>query len=102
MVRLPVMPAESEDGPLAVLSSADGTRLAVATGKSDVALYRFDSREWTAFRCDCDASALTPLRGNAVFRLGGAAGETLWILDGDSPEPRLAFVPAAQQREEQQ
>jgi hypothetical protein len=101
IVRLPVMPAGSADGPLAVVSSADGALLAVATGKSDVALYRVATGQWTGFHCDCDAAALAPLRGNAVFRLGGAAGETLWILDADSEEPRLAFVPAAQ-REEQQ
>jgi hypothetical protein len=95
------MPAGSADGPLAVVSSADGALLAVATGKSDVALYRVATGQWTGFHCDCEAAAIAPLRGNAVFQLGGAAGETLWILDADSEEPRLAFVPAAQ-REEQQ
>jgi hypothetical protein len=98
---LPQRPSANSDGPFAIASSADGKFLAVAAGRSAPALYEFATGEWTEFRCDCDATALAPLNGNAVFRLGDAPGRTLWILDADSPKPRLVFVPAAQPPEVQ-
>jgi hypothetical protein len=100
--QLPERPSANSDGPFAIASSADGKFLAVASGRSASTLYSVAAGGSTEFRCDCDATALAPLTGNAVFRLGDAPGRTLWILDADSPEPRMVFVPAAQPPEVQQ
>jgi hypothetical protein len=41
---------------------------------------------------------LAPLRGNSVFRLTDGADGPVWLLDADSPQPRISFVAAGESR----
>jgi DNA-binding beta-propeller fold protein YncE len=99
------------DAPVAVASSVDGASLAVLMGNplragravrggarhpagSVAGILNVASRQWISVQCACEATTLIPLRGNAVFRLTDAAGQPVWLLDGDAGQPRAAFVPA--------
>ena len=111
--------------PLRIASTADGASLAVfasvietpaksdgsgssrpaqpaanplpAARKTVVGLLRVADSTWNPLECQCEASGLFPLSGNAVFGLTQRTDQPLWILDGDSVQPRVAFVPAVSQ-----
>jgi hypothetical protein len=111
--------------PLRVASSADGASFAVlasvvdvhtkaaapgsshpprqaavgvsAARKRVVGLLRVADLTWNPVDCRCEASGLYPLSGNAVFGLTQRTDQPLWILDADSAQPRVAFVPAVSQ-----
>jgi hypothetical protein len=92
--------ATTADGisqPLAVASSADGRWLIVAN-QNGAAVLRLDLTRQSAsdqVACSgCTASKLTPLGGNSSFLLSDVGSGPIWTFDGDSPSPRIVFIPA--------
>jgi hypothetical protein len=80
--------------PVAVAVSKDGKRAFVAnSGSRDVAAIDLASTGITITSCLCSPSQLTPLDGNAVFRLTEPSAGPMWLFDGDAGEPRIVFVP---------
>ena len=75
-------------------ASTDGSRVFAATRAGEVVIRDLRSSMRTSVTCGCTPVALAPLRGNAVFRLNGMGDGPLWVIDGDSAEPRVLFVAA--------
>jgi hypothetical protein len=91
--------ATSSDGvtqPTAVASSSDGRWLIVAN-QNGASILRLDLTRQSApaqVACNCTAIKLAPLTGNSTFLLSDLASGPLWTFDGDSPSPRILFIPA--------
>jgi hypothetical protein len=83
--------------PSAVAVSADGRLAAVLNNGSSV--LRLDlsgkSASVTAL-CHCAPTELEPLAGNFAFRLNEPGAGTVWAFDGNSPQPRIFFIPSEQ------
>jgi len=47
--------------------------------------------------CDFAVTALDPMSTSAVFRLNDGSGGPVYLYDASGPEPRVVFVPAAQE-----
>ena len=77
---------------VAVAASGDRSRLFIATRSGRIVIHELASSSETSLMCACEPAALTPLRGNAVFRLNEMGNGPLWLLDADSPQPRISFV----------
>ncbi len=94
--------AATADGvrqPIAVASSSDGRWLIVAN-QNGAAILRLDLTRQTAptqIACRCSAVGLTPLSGNNTFLLSAVDTGPVWTFDGDSPSPRVVFIPAIKQ-----
>src|SRR5262249_2015717 len=78
----------------AVAEAGDGSRVFIATRSGRVVIHDLRSSVETSVTCACSPGVLTPLRGNAVFRLNEMGDGPLWLLDADSTEPRILFVAA--------
>ena len=78
----------------AVAASADGARVVVASHSGRLTIFDPRTGSSASVRCACVPRLLAPLRGNAVFRLNDAGDGPVWLLDADSPEPRISFVAA--------
>jgi hypothetical protein len=91
--------AAEKDGissPVAVSVSADNLRVFVANaGSGTIATLDLAGGAPLLVPCECALTGLERLQGNAVFRLTEPAGEPLWVFDGDPPQARIVFVPAA-------
>jgi hypothetical protein len=91
--------ATSSDGvtqPTAVASSSDGRWLIVAN-QNGASILRLDLTRQSApaqVACNCTATKLAPLTGNSTFLLSDLTSGPLWTFDGDSPSPRILFIPA--------
>ena len=79
---------------VAVAASSDGARLFSAMRDGNIAIHDLRSSTAATVSCGCAPGVLARLRGNAVFRLNEVGDGPLWLLDGDSPEPRILFVAA--------
>jgi hypothetical protein len=91
--------AAEKDGissPVGVSVSRDNLRVFVANaGSGSIASLDLAGGAPLLVACDCALTSLERLHGNAVFRLTEPSGEPLWVFDGDAPEARVVFVPAA-------
>jgi len=86
--------ADGVSQPVALASSADGSRAVVAnSGAAPLLVLDFESGRHSTFACPCRTVAAEPLAGNAVFRLTAPGASQLWLLDAERPDPRLFFVP---------
>ncbi len=92
-VTLYSMPGSS-DGAVVVASSADGRRIAVLNGGSNIALVSIADGQTATIDCECAPTGLDALNGNAVFRLTDSLAAPLWLLDGTAADPAIVFVPA--------
>jgi len=91
--------ATSSDGvaqPTAIASSSDGRWLIVAN-QNGASILRVDLTRQSAtsqVACSCTATRLARLNGNSTFLLSDLSTGPLWTFDGDSPSPRILFIPA--------
>jgi hypothetical protein len=90
----PQILADGLDGVLSAAASTDGSRIAIGTASGAIEILDRAAGTRRTLRCACVPAALTPLRGNAVFRLNDPGDGPLWILDAGAVEPRLLFVAA--------
>jgi len=80
--------------PIAVAVSNDNKHVFVASSSTGLVTgVELSGGSVTVTSCPCSPSGLTPLNGNAIFRLTEPFGSALWLFDGDSPRPRTVFVP---------
>jgi hypothetical protein len=77
---------------VAVAASADRSRVFIAMRSGRIVMHELASSSETSLACACEPAVLTPLRGNAVFRLNEMDNGPLWLLDADAPQPRISFV----------
>ncbi|QNI32850.1 hypothetical protein H7849_02285 [Alloacidobacterium dinghuense] len=91
--------ASTADGvtqPVAVASSSDGRWIVVANQSGTI--LRLDltrqSAPAQAVCKSCTAPKLIPLGGNSTFLLSDLTSGPIWTFDGDSPSPRIVFIPA--------
>jgi hypothetical protein len=82
----------------AVAASTDGSRLFIASRSGQITIRDARTGATTSVQCACSPRMLAPLRGNSVFRLTDNADGPLWLLDADSPQPRISFVAAGVSR----
>jgi len=88
--------ADGVQDPVAVETSWDGRRAFVANaGPGSVLVVDLSGGTSLLIPCDCQTTGLIRLAGNAVFRLDEPRMGPLAVLDADSTEPRVVFVPAA-------
>jgi hypothetical protein len=90
----PQVLADGLAGVLSAAASVDGARIVIATASGAIDILDRTAGTRRTLECACLPGALTPLRGNAVFRLNDAGDGPLWILDAGAAEPRLLFVAA--------
>jgi hypothetical protein len=81
-------------GVMALAASSDGSSVFAATRAGEIVTYDLRTLTRTSLSCGCAPTTLAPLRGKAVFRLTDLGSGPLWVLDADSPDPRIVFVPA--------
>lgn len=91
--------ATAADGvaqPTAIASSSDGRWLIVANQKGAVLRLDLTRRSAPAVvTCSsCTSMKLIPLTGNSSFLLSDLTSGPIWTFDGDSPSPRVVFIPA--------
>lgn len=80
--------------PVAVAVTEDGRRAVIAGSGGVIAVAGLEDGSFAFASCDCEPLGLERMQGNAVFRLSHASGTPILMLDADSPEPRVVFVPA--------
>lgn len=91
--------ATSSDGvaqPTAIAASFDARWLIVAN-QNGTSVLRVDLTHQSApaqIACSCTATRLARLNGNSTFLLSDLNTGPLWTFDGDSPSPRIVFIPA--------
>jgi hypothetical protein len=94
--------AEEKDGvmvPRAVAVASDGRQVVVLNEQSKgLVIVSLDGATPAKLACDCVATGLFRLEGNAVFRLTGLSAGPAWVYDGDGAQPRVVFVPPASER----
>lgn len=81
--------------PTAIAASADGGWVTVAN-HNGAAVLRLDLSGQTPpaqIACNCTISTLAPLRGNSTFLISRLTTGPVWTFDGDSPSPRIVFIP---------
>lgn len=82
------------DGPVAVAVSRDGKYGYVANASSKTILtLEFAGGPPVLHSCHCTPATLSPMNGNAVFRLTDPSQAPMWLFDGDARTPRIVFVP---------
>ena len=82
--------------PKSVAAAEDASRVVVASDLTkDLVVVDPAGGPSLKLACDCAPTGLSRLQGNAVFRLTELSSDRMWVLDGDSPEPRLVFVSPA-------
>ena len=89
--------AEGVAQPIAIAASADG-RWVTVSNHNGAAVLRLDLSGGTPpsqVACSCTISTLTPLQGNDIFLLSRLKTGPVWTFDGDSPSPRIVFIPWA-------
>ena len=82
--------------PFAVAASRDD-HWAVAADRADGSLLRVDLTGITTpvqSKCTCSPTQLSALNGNAVFELAPPGASPGWMIEADSPESRVLFIPA--------
>jgi hypothetical protein len=84
-------------GPVALNISLNGN-LVVANGRtSNILLLDSGGVPIGTYPCQVAPTVLTRLNGNTVFLLNiFSNNDPLWLFDGDSPTPRVMFVPVDQ------
>jgi hypothetical protein len=82
----------------AVAASPDGSRLFIAGRSGRVTIHDTRTGTTASVQCACSPRMLAPLRGDSVFRLTDGADGPVWLLDADSPQPRISFVAAGESR----
>jgi hypothetical protein len=82
----------------AVAASTDGSRVFIAGRSGRVTIHDTRTGATASVQCACSPRMLAPLKGNSVFRLTDGADGPMWLLDADSPQPRIAFVAAGESR----
>jgi hypothetical protein len=90
--------AGPDDGilqPLAVAFSLDGLRALIANSGGNLVQLDLSGAPPQSFSCQCKIAGLHRLAGSSVFRLTDPSGGPLIVFDGDAPQPRILFVPAA-------
>jgi len=94
--------AAATDGvtrPSAVAASADGRWLIIANQGGNTIL-RLDLNHQSPpeqIACNCTATNLIPLSGNSTFLISDLGSGPVWTFDGDSPSPRIVFIPGVRQ-----
>lgn len=82
------------DGPVAVAVSRDGKYGYVANASSKTILtLELAGGPPVLHSCHCTPATLSPMSGNAVFRLTDPSQAPMWLFDGDARTPRIVFVP---------
>jgi hypothetical protein len=90
--------AGPDDGiaePLSVEFSLDGLRAFVANSAGNLVQLDLAGAPPQALSCQCRITGLHRLAGNSVFRLTDPSDGPLIVFDGDTPQARILFVPAA-------
>jgi hypothetical protein len=87
--------AVERDGEALAISRDNRRAFAADPARHAVLILPLDGGPDSTVECGCAPVDLDPLAGNAVFRVTGAAGRRIWLLDADAAEPRFVFVPAA-------
>ena len=89
--------ATEKDGisaPRAVEVSSDNRRAFVAnSGRGDVVILDLTGGVLSRLSCPCAVSGFERLKGPSRFRLTPVTEAPLWVLDGDTEEARVVFVP---------
>ena len=91
-----VLVAGERDGltrPLAV-AVAENNRKVFAAVAGGVAVTTLDGSPLTVLACPCSPSGLHRLKGNSVFRLNEPSNGPIFVLDAETAEPRVLFVPS--------
>jgi DNA-binding beta-propeller fold protein YncE len=91
----PQILADGLDGVLGAAVSLDDARVVIGSASGAVVILDRTAGTRQTLGCSCTPGALSPLRGNSVFRLNDPGDGPLWILDAAGPEPRLLFVAAS-------
>jgi len=94
-------PKEDVAAPVAVALSHDGKRAFVANSKSGIiAILDLQSKtEIGKLSCGCMPTGLERLAGDDVFRLTEPSSGPMWVLEVDSLQSRIVFVPPALNQE---
>jgi len=90
--------AGPDDGilqPLAVAFSLDGLRALIADSGGNLVQLDLSGTPPQSLSCQCKIAGLHRLAGSSVFRLTDPSLGPLIVFDGDAPQPRIVFVPAA-------
>jgi len=87
--------ADGVQDPVAVETSWEGRRALVANAEGSVLVVDLTGEASLLIPCPCQTTGLMRLTGNAVFRLDEPRAGPLTVLDADSSEPRVVFIPAA-------
>ena len=86
--------SEGVSAPVAVAASADNRRIIIANSDpGGIVSITLDGRDVQASTCNCSPTGLHRLNGNAVFRLNEPSATPLYVYDGDTPDPRIVFIP---------
>jgi hypothetical protein len=81
--------------PRAVAFSLEGSRAFVANSGGNLIQFDLSGGPPQSLSCQCRIAGLHRLIGNSVFRLTDSSDGPMLIFDGDAPQPRIVFVPAA-------
>ncbi len=93
--RLIASEPEGVRGPVEVAASRDGRKAVVVNrGRSSVVAIGIEDASAAVVECGCSIESLRRMNGNALFRLTEAGTGTIWMLNADSAEPGVLFVPA--------
>jgi DNA-binding beta-propeller fold protein YncE len=89
--------AQGIAAPVAVAVSSDGLHAFVANGKSGtVAILDLQGKTPVRkFACGCKLTGLDRLDGDNLFRLTEPSNRPMWVLEANTKETRVVFVPAA-------
>lgn len=79
--------------PVGVAFSSDATVAYLASAAGRFSVVDLSTGDTRAVDCGFPLTGLEPLNARALFRLTGAGGPPLWIVDAAQPAPRLWFVP---------
>ena len=86
--------ADGLSSPLAAGVSRDNRRAFAANADpAQVIVVDLETGAVSATPASCALAGLVPMSGNAVFQLSEADGSPICVLDGDSSQPRILFVP---------
>jgi len=85
---------DATSAPVAVQLAPDGSHAYVANSRGSITSIDLGSGSSTAVSCQCQPSALEPLRSNAVFRLTEVSNRPLMLFDASNSDIRTWFVPA--------
>jgi hypothetical protein len=85
---------DATSDPVAVQLAPDGSHAYIANTRGTITSIDLRTGSAAAVSCQCQPSALEPLKSNAVFRLTDISNRSIMLFDASSSDPRIWFVPA--------